>query len=268
MIATERTVERLIARLDHAVAMLCTVRADDSAPAVGVGLAKDKPLAVKPCQDVIKASVADADSLIVGSVALLWRDAKRLANVVQRVFTLWIERHQPRSKVVAALLQVDRAGDATVANRIGRARVGIASLCDSLNRSGKVAFGWLVGKSVTPLERSGACFQHPCRRKRRLFGLCANVVQHHKQNVIDVAALGGWPTFVKAVNDERACVDIPRLAFLNLCLVRQEGREGRGGHAIGMINHVAVSVIARLLAQQQGSLAHLCRQASHIINKF
>ena len=163
VVAAERAVQRLVARLDHAVAMLCMVRADDSAPAVAIQVAENQVLTSKPRQDVVQPRVAQLDRLIVGSVAFLWRDAQRLANLPQRVLTLWMELDQPRRKVAAPALHVDAAGDTAVADGVRRARIGVASISDGLDRRAIVALLGLITKCIAPLVRPLAGFQHPRR---------------------------------------------------------------------------------------------------------
>ena len=206
---------------------------------------------------------------IFGCVTFLWRNAQRRADFVQRILAVRVELDQPRRKVIAPLLQVDAAGDTAVADGVSRARIGVASIGNGLDGSAEVALARLFAERVAPLERTFAGFQHPCRRKRRLFRLRANVVQHHEQHILDVAGLGGWLAVYEAVNDERACVDIPCLAFFHAGLFWQERRERSPWRAVRVIHQVAITVVLRLLPHNKGCLAHIVRrQASYVFYEF
>jgi len=205
-------------------------------------------------QHGVATGVADVDRLEVGTARRLWHDAQRLADRLQRILALRMELDQPRLEVAAPLFEIDRSRHAAVADRVRRARIGIACVGNRLDGC-ELTLGWLiVVKSVAPLERPFARLHDPCRFDGRHLRLGADVVQHHEQDVFAVLTLGARLAVLEAVHDESASVDVPRFAVLDLGFLRQERREGRLRHAIAVIDHLAVDQ-RRLLAQQQGCLA-------------
>ena len=254
MVATVRAIQRLVAAFDVAVAVFGMVRADNAAPAFVVRLGQDHVVVGQPLQDAVAACVTDVDALIVGGAGFGWRDVQRLADTFQRVLSVWMELDQLGFEIVAALLQVDAAGDTAVAHRIGRAGVGIARLGYGGDSGGKVVFGRLLIEDVAPLERAFARLHDPRRLQWRGLRLRADVVQHHEQDVLAVVALGAGLAVLEAVNDERAGVDVPCLPFLDLGRPRHERRERRLGDAVAMIDQLAIGA-HRLLVQQQRCLA-------------
>ena len=158
-----------------------------------------------------------------------------------------MELDQPRRKATAPALHVDAAGDTAVTDGISRARISVASICDSFDSRAEVALVWLFVERIAPLERTFAGFQYPCRVKRRCLGLCADVIQHHEQDKLDVARLGSRLAVYKAVNNERSCVDIPSLAFFDAGLFWHERREGGLGRAVCVVYQIAVAVMRGLL---------------------
>ena len=270
VVAAERPVKRLVAPFDVAVAVLLMVRADDPAPAVVVDARQHKVVVGQPLQDVVAARVADVDAPILGGVRLGRRNVQRLANLFERIFALRMKLDQPRLEQPAPLLEVDAARNAAVAHRPVRARIGVARVSNRLDGCGKVSLGRLFAECVAPLERPLARLHDPCRVNRRHGRLGADVVQHHEQDVFAVLAPRARLAVLEPVNDERAGVDIPRLAVLHLgeALVRQIGGEGRLRHAVLMIDQVTRRIALRLLPQQQGCLAIGISQLGDKLNKL
>ena len=157
---------------------------------------------------------------------------------------------EPCRKAAAPALHVDAAGDTTVADGVSRAWISVASVCNSFDSRAEVAFVWLFVERIAPLKRTFAGFQYPRRRKRRRLRLCAYVVQHHEQDKLYVARLGSGLAVYKAVNDKRACVDIPSLAFFYAGLFWQERREGGLRRTICVKDKVAFAVMRGLLTNQ------------------
>ena len=138
VIAAERPVERLVARLDVAVGVLLIIWADDAAPAFVVDLRQHKVLLGQPLQHGVAASVADVDRPILGCIRLGRHDAQRVAYLLQRVFALGFELDQPRLEIAAPLLQVDAARHAAVAHGVCRARIGVARIGNRFNCGGEI----------------------------------------------------------------------------------------------------------------------------------
>ena len=267
VIAAERAVERLVPRLDVAVAVGGVVGADDAAPALVVDPAQDHAVVRHPCEDVVHASVADLDRLEVGGIRWLRCHLQRGANLVQRVFAVRVELDQPRLETFAPALEVDAARHAAVAHRVCRAWVCVARLCDGLDRRREGELVGLLAERVAPLERPLACLHDPCRIKRRQFRLGTDIVQHHEQDVIAVLALGAGLAVREPIDDERPGVDVPRFVVLDLELTGQERRERRVRHAVRMVDQRAIAQLG-LLPQQQRRLADLIGQLCHELDKL
>ena len=261
MVAAERAVDGRVAALRVAVRMLAAVRADDAAPALRVDVGQHQPLIGQPAQHAVAAGVADLDGLEARPLVLARRHAQRLADRGQRVLAARVELNQPRREVIAPALQVDRAGQAAVADGVDGAGVGVARRCDGLDGGRERALGRLLTEGVAPLERALRRLHDPCGRERRHLGLGADVVQHHEQDELDVLALGRRFAVGEAADDIRAGVDIPAFAVAAL-VVRQEGRERRLGRTVLIILNFAVAQ-CRLLPQDQRSFA-LWRQTCDV----
>ena len=267
VIAAVRAIQRLVAALDVAVCVFGMVRADDAAPALVVDPRQHHVVVRQPRQHVVLAGVAYLDALDLGGVGFRRHNAQRRAHVIQRVLAVRVELDQPRLEVVPAPLQVDAAGDAAVADGVGRAWVSVARVGDGGDGCGEVGLGRLFAEGVAPLERPFGRFHDPRRGQRRLLRLGADVVQHHEQNILDVLGLGRWLAVREAVNDERPRVDVPRLARLDVGLGRQERREGCLRRPIAVVDHLAADQ-RRLLLQQQRRLARLERQLGDVFYKL
>ena len=150
---------------------------------------------------------------------------QRLADLPQAEQALRVELGQHSGEALLAGLQVNRAGQAEVADGIDCAGIGVARLGNGHYRGAEVRLGRLGVQieRIAPLVVAGAGLDLPGGLKRGHFGLCAHVIQHHGQHEFAVGAAGADAPVHETVENEAAGVPVPRP--LPFHLFGQERRE-------------------------------------------
>ena len=213
VIATERTIRRLVARFNLSICVIFVIRADDAAPAFLIYVRRNKSLLIKPRQHVVIARVFYAERNTARGAGFSRRHVKRFAYLRERVFAFGVEFHLTANKTFAPRLLVYGTRKTAVAHRVSRARIGVASMSNSRQRRTMFLDGRLVAVSIPLLKITGARLDDSGRRKRRRLRLGADVIQHHKQDMRAVGDAGGRLAR-HTIKNERAGVKKPALTLL------------------------------------------------------